>query len=190
VTLTPDYILAVYHQGYFPMASGRHGAIGFHYFEPRAIIPLDDRFTIRPSLRRVIEQQTFTTTIDTAFETVIRSCARYGELPDDEIWISEDMIGLYCELHEQGIAHSVETWLEGELVGGLYGLSLGKVFCGESMFSKRSYASQVALVRLVDWLRENNVVLLDAQMDSEHLKQFGAYTISQVEYLQLLSELL
>lgn len=190
MTITPEYILAAYHQGYFPMASGRAGAIGFYYFEPRAIIPLDDRFSVRPSLRKIIEKNIFTTSIDTAFEEVIRSCARYDELPDTEIWISEEMIGLYCELHRQGIAHSVETWFEGTLVGGLYGLSLGKVFCGESMFSKRSFASQVALVKLVTWLQENGVVLLDAQMESDHLKQFGAYTISQAEYLELLSELL
>ena len=185
--VTPELILSAYHQGYFPMASGRRGDIEFYYFEPRAIIPLDERFTVRPSLRKIIESGRFETTIDTSFEEVIRSCARYEELPDKEIWISEEMIVLYCELHRRGIAHSVETWRDQELVGGLYGLALGNVFCGESMFSKQSYASQIALVKLVEWLRENKFRVLDAQMESEHLKQFGAYAISQAEYLELLS---
>ena len=98
------------------------------------------------------------------------------------------MIEIYCELHRRGIAHSVEAWFDEKLQGGLYGLTLGSAFCGESMFSNAPFASQVALVALVDHLRENNFTLLDSQMESEHLQQFGMYSVSQEEYLVMLRE--
>lgn len=170
------------------MASGKKGEIGFYFYEPRGIIPLDDRFIIRKSLRVAVEQSTTEIRIDTAFDEVINQCARYDELPDDEIWISEEMKLLYSELHRMGIAHSVEVWNEGALVGGLYGLTLGAAFCGESMFSKESNASQIALIALVEHLRKTGFTLLDSQMESEHLKQFGLYTVSQTEYLGMLSD--
>lgn len=186
--VTIALILAAYRQGYFPMASGKKGEIGFYFYEPRGIIPLDDRFIIRKSLRVAVEQSTTEIRIDTAFDEVINQCARYDELPDDEIWISEEMKLLYSELHRMGIAHSVEVWNEGALVGGLYGLTLGAAFCGESMFSKESNASQIALIALVEHLRKTGFTLLDSQMESEHLKQFGLYTVSQTEYLGMLSD--
>ncbi len=186
--VTIALILAAYRQGYFPMASGKKGEIGFYFYEPRGIIPLDDRFIIRKSLRVAVEQSTTEIRIDTAFDEVINQCARYDELPDDEIWISEEMKLLYSELHRMGIAHSVEVWNEGALVGGLYGLTFGAAFCGESMFSKESNASQIALIALVEHLRKTGFTLLDSQMESEHLKQFGLYTVSQTEYLGMLSD--
>ncbi len=186
--VTIALILAAYRQGYFPMASGKKGEIGFYFYEPRGIIPLDDRFIIRKSLRVAVEQSTTEIRIDTAFDEVINQCARYDELPDDEIWISEEMKLLYSELHRMGIAHSVEIWNEGALVGGLYGLTFGAAFCGESMFSKESNASQIALIALVEHLRKTGFTLLDSQMESEHLKQFGLYTVSQTEYLGMLSD--
>jgi leucyl/phenylalanyl-tRNA--protein transferase len=168
------------------MAKGRHGSIGYYYFEPRGIMPLDDRFTVRRSLRKIVEEKRFETTFDKAFEDVMRACARYDESPDDEIWISEEMIALYTELHHRGIAHSVESWKDDHLVGGLYGLQIGSVFCGESMFSREEFASQVALIGLVEHLRSKRFTLLDAQMESDHLRQFGLYTVTQDEYLRLL----
>ncbi len=172
------------------MASGRYGPIDFYYYEPRGIIPLDERFVVRKSLAKKIAETSYSIRFDTAFEAVMRSCARFDELPESEIWISEEMIGLYVELFEKGIAHSVEVFEGEELVGGLYGLALGAAFCGESMFSKRPYASQIALVTLVERLRTSGFILLDAQMESEHLKQFGLYTLTQDEYLLLLDKAL
>ena len=170
------------------MARGKHGRIEFLYCDPRAIIPLDERFTTRRSLRQIINKKTFDIRFDTAFKEVIRACARHDELPDHEIWLSEEMIDVYCELHKRGIAHSVEVWQDDRLEGGLYGLVLGSAFCGESMFSRKPFASQVALAALVEHLREKKFTLLDAQMDSEHLHQFGLYTVSQSEYLVMLKE--
>lgn len=188
--ITPELIVAAYRSGYFPMAEGRHGEIRFQYYEPRGILPLDDRFQVRKSLAKFFESGRIRFTYDLAFEAVIRGCARHDELPDEQIWISEEMIGLYVQLHRLGIAHSVEAFDGDTLVGGLYGLAIGAAFCGESMFSRTRYASQVALVGLVERLRAGGFVLLDAQMESEHLKQFGLYTVTQVEYLRLLSRAL
>ena len=216
-TLTPELILDAYRQGFFPMAHGKNGAIQFFYYEPRGILPLDERFTVRRSLRQVINKKTFEIKFDTAFEEVIRNCARHGELSDEEIWLSEEMIEIYIELHKMGIAHSVEAWEQvdsrlsivdrqdnpsptidhrlpaidtqpSSLQGGLYGLALGSAFCGESMFSYAPFASQAALVALVDHLREKNFTLLDSQMESEHLQQFGMYSVTQKEYMVMLKD--
>jgi leucyl/phenylalanyl-tRNA---protein transferase len=183
-------ILAAYKSGLFPMAEGKNGEIGFFHFEPRGIIPLDEHFTIRRSLSQALKKEPFQIRIDTAFREVMTGCARHSELPDEDIWISNEMIDLYTELHYLGIAHSVESWRNGELVGGLYGLALGSAFCGESMFSKTTNASQAALIRLVAHLRERGFTLLDAQMPTEHLEQFGLYSVSQSEYLEMLSDAL
>ncbi|MDP4219738.1 MAG: leucyl/phenylalanyl-tRNA--protein transferase [Bacteroidota bacterium] len=187
-SLTPELVLDAYRQGYFPMASGKHGPIQFYYYEPRGIIPLDERFTVRRSLKQIIKKKTFEIRFDTAFEEVIRSCARHNELTDEGIWLSEEMIEIYCELHRRGIAHSVEAWQNGVVQGGLYGLILGSAFCGESMFSRAPFASQVALVALVERLRSHGFTLLDSQMESEHLRQFGLYAVSQEQYMAILKE--
>lgn len=183
-------ILAAYKSGLFPMAEGKDGAIGFFHYEPRGIIPLDEHFTVRRSLSQALKKEPFEIRIDTAFIEVIRACARHDELPDDDIWISEEMIELYTELHYDGIAHSIESWRDGELVGGLYGLSLGSAFCGESMFSRAANASQAALIALVGHLRKQGFTLLDAQMPTEHLEQFGLYPVSQGQYLGMLADAL
>jgi len=172
------------------MAEGRHGHIGFYYYEPRGILPLDERFKVRKSLRQAIRKAAFEIRFDTAFEDVIRNCARHAVLPDAEVWISEEMIPIYLELHRLGIAHSVETWKDSKLVGGLYGLGFGSAFCGESMFSHTHNASQAALIALVDHLRKRDYTLLDAQMVTEHLQQFGMISISQKDYLQQFHEAL
>ena len=183
-------ILAAYKSGLFPMAEGKDGAIGFFHYEPRGIIPLDEHFTIRRSLLQALKKEPFEIRIDTAFIEIIRACARHDELSDDDIWISEEMIELYTELHHDGIAHSIESWRDGELVGGLYGLSLGSAFCGESMFSRAANASQAALIALVGHLRKQGFTLLDAQMPTEHLEQFGLYSVSQGQYLGMLADAL
>ncbi len=188
--LNTEMILAAYTSGLFPMAEGKNGTIGFFHYEPRGIIPLDEHFTIRRSLSQVLKKESFDIRIDTAFTEVIRACARHNELPDEDIWISEEMIELYTQLHHDGIAHSVESWRNGELVGGLYGLSLGSAFCGESMFSRVPNASQAALIALAEHLRKQGFTLLDAQMPTEHLEQFGLFTVSQGQYLGMLADAL
>jgi leucyl/phenylalanyl-tRNA---protein transferase len=189
---TIEDVLAAYKLGYFPMAAGPNGAIEFYYFEPRGIIPLDERFTVRKSLRQIINRGEHIIKFDAKFEHVIRNCARH-EKPRHEVWLSNDMIEIYLELHRMGIAHSVEVWSAGNesrLIGGLYGLAMGSAFLGESMFSLAPNASQIALVALVEHLRSRNFTLLDAQMSSDHLKQFGMIEMPQREYLVLLNDAL
>ena len=186
--ITPDVILSAYRQGCFPMANER-GQIGFYFYEPRGIIPLDERFTIRRSLRNAMKKQDYRIAFDTSPSEVLRACSRIGEVPEDELWLSDEMINLYMRLFEMGYVHTVEVWKdnpdgESELVGGLYGLSFGAAFCGESMFSRAPFASQIALVHLVERLCQRGFRLLDAQMPSDHLKQFGLIECGQKEYME------
>jgi leucyl/phenylalanyl-tRNA--protein transferase len=127
---------------------------------------------------------------DTAPDEVLRACSRIGEVPECELWLSDEMMDLYMRLFEMGCMHTVEVWKDKQdeastLAGGLYGLTFGAVFCGESMFSRAPFASQIALVHLVERLRNRGFQLLDAQMPSDHLKQFGLIECTQNEYLDL-----
>lgn len=180
--ITPELVLSAYEQGLFPMAN-EHGEIGFYMYEPRGIVPLDESFTIRRSLRQKLKKKEYRVTFDTAPLEVLRACSRAGLVAPVKMWLSEELIQHYFRLFEIGRMHSVEVWKESTLVGGLYGLSFGAVFCGESMFSHENYASQIALVHLVDRLRTNGFQILDAQMPSDHLRQFGLYEMSQKDYL-------
>lgn len=174
------FLLNAYCSGVFPMADGSGGAI--HWFSPevRGIIPLDG-FKISRSLRRTIKKNIFDVRIDSDFESTIRSCA--GR---EDVWISETIIQSYLELHRRGFAHSVECWHDGILSGGLYGVSIGGAFFGESMFSKKTDASKTALAALVDRLRSKGFVLLDTQYNNSHLATMGCIEISKQEYLQRL----
>jgi leucyl/phenylalanyl-tRNA---protein transferase len=155
--------------------------------DPRAIIPLD-RFHVPRRLARVLRQQMFRVEIDRAFKRVIRACADAERDTDDPgTWISEEIVESYCMLHEHGLAHSVETWRDDLLVGGLYGVALAGAFFGESMFHHESNASKVALASLVERLRSRGYVLLDTQWITPHLAQFGAVEIPRRAYLQRLA---
>ena len=185
LALTPDLLLCAYASGLFPMANDRHDPT-IHWIEPRrrGILPLE-RFHQPRSLRKLIRRQRFEVRIDRAFAEVIESCAEpRPERP--RTWLNDDLIALYCALHRQGYAHSIESWCGGRLVGGLYGVSLGAAFFGESMFSHQRDASKVALVALVERLRTGGYLLLDAQFVTDHLRQFGAVEISRESYHQLL----
>lgn len=161
------------------MAVNQRGDIGWFSPDPRALIPLDEQFHIAHGLRRVLRKKKFEITFDTAFEAVIRACsATHGAT-----WISEEIIQSYCELHRRGAAHSVETRLDGKLAGGLYGVSIGGAFFGESMFHYLSDASKVALVALVQHLRSRGFALLDTQWKTEHLSQFGVFLLAKADYL-------
>ena len=181
-------VIAGYQQGYFPMAMGRFGHINWFMAEPRTIIPLDERFHICRSLRKTIKKSEYQLRLNTDFASVIRACARHGEVDNDEVWLSDEMISIYVELHRRGFAHSVEVWDGESLMGGLYGVSLRAAFFGESMFSRASSVSQIALVALVERLRERGYILLDAQMRTQHIASFGAIDLMHNEYLGLLAE--
>src|SRR5689334_9362834 len=181
--ITPEMVIAGYQQGYFPMARGRFGHIDWFMAEPRTIIPLDDRFHVRRSLQKTIKKSQFQVKFNTDFSAVIRACARHDEVDNEEVWLSDEMIGIYLELHHRGFAHSVEIWDAERLVGGLYGVSLRAAFFGESMFSRAPSASQIALVALVEQLRKQKYLLLDAQMRTPHIGFFGALDLMHNEYL-------
>lgn len=180
-TIDPELLLRAYALGWFPMGTGRHGRIEWFSPDPRGILPLDG-FRVPSRLARVVRQGRFDVRIDTAFEAVMRACAAR-----DETWITEDILASYVALHRLGFGHSVETWQDGVLVGGLYGVSIGGAFFGESMFHTVTDASKVALVALVERLHARGYVLLDTQWVTPHLAQFGGVEIHRAEYLERLS---
>ncbi len=180
-TLDPELLLRAYALGWFPMGTGRRSRIEWFSPDPRGILPLDDFHT--PSrLKRVVRAGKLATRINTSFEAVMRACAER-----DETWITEDIVGSYVALHRLGFAHSVETWQDEALVGGLYGVALGGAFFGESMFHSVTDASRVALVALVERLKARGFTLLDTQWVTPHLAQFGGVEIPRAEYLERLA---
>lgn len=182
-SLTPENVLYAYCRGAFPMADGRHGHVQWYSADPRAVIPMvDDGLYVPRSLRKLMRRQPFEVTFDQAFEQVIHACAE-PRPNNDQTWINDEIITVYTQLHDQGFGHSCECWQQGELVGGVYGLGIGRAFFAESMFSRVSNASKVALVRLVRRLREVGVVLFDVQFTNPHLEQFGVVEISAADYM-------
>jgi leucyl/phenylalanyl-tRNA--protein transferase len=184
--LTTGQLLAAYASGFFPMAVNARGDIRWFSPDPRALIPLDDRFHIPRGLRRVLKKNPFAVTVDKDFEGVIQSCAT----SHGKTWISKGILRGYCQLHREGWAHSVETWLDGTLAGGLYGVQIRGAFFGESMFHRATDASKVALVALVERLRVRGFTLLDTQWTTPHLRQFGTLEIPRSDYLNLLDKAL
>jgi leucyl/phenylalanyl-tRNA--protein transferase len=186
IRLTPEILLAAYTAGVFPMAESADDPELF-WVDPhhRGILPLDG-FHIPRRLRRVIRQKPFTVTCDTAFEAVIRACAEATEKRPNT-WINDEIVRLYAALFARRAAHSVECWREGALVGGLYGVSIGAAFFGESMFSRKTDASKVALAHLVARLRAGGYRLLDTQFLTPHLARFGGIEITRLHYHRLLA---
>ena len=180
--IDPDLLLRAYAIGVFPMSDGRDAA-DVYWVEPRrrAILPLDG-FHLSRSLRRTLRSGRFTITRDRAFAEVIRRCSKRPET-----WINTSIEESYLDLHARGSAHSIETWKDGKLVGGLYGVRLATAFFGESMFSDATDASKVALAWLVARLKVGGFGLLDCQFMTDHLKSLGAVEISQKRYLELLA---
>jgi leucyl/phenylalanyl-tRNA--protein transferase len=180
--LNADLILKAYAYGVFPMAKSREDRTVF-WVQPklRGVLPLDG-FHIPRSLKKTIRRGRFQVTIDTAFDGVLDGCAETTPGRPDT-WINEQIVRLFTELHHAGVAHSVEVWHDGKLVGGLYGLAMGSAFFGESMFSRETDASKVALVHLVAMLTRGGFSLLDTQFITDHLARFGTIEISQKEYL-------
>jgi leucyl/phenylalanyl-tRNA---protein transferase len=189
IRLTPDLLLAAYAAGVFPMAESADDPELF-WVDPhrRGILPLD-AFHVPRRLRRVLRQGCFEIHCDTAFEDVIRGCAEATEKRPNT-WINDEIVRLYVSLAARGAAHSVESWQNGMLVGGLYGVSLGAAFFGESMFSRVTDASKVALVHLVARLRLGGYLLLDTQFLTPHLARFGGIEIPRANYRRLLADAL
>lgn len=187
--LSPELLLRAYASGVFPMAES-HDDPTVYWVEPqeRGILPLH-QFHVPRSLKKVVRKGVFDVHCDRAFEQVLKLCAERSE-GRDQTWINKTIYDAVIELHKMGFAHSVECWRDGKLVGGLYGISLGAAFFGESMFSRESNASKVALVHLVARLRLGGFQLLDTQFVTEHLNQFGTLEISSADYLELLDDAL
>ena len=180
--LKPDNMLRLYASGAFPMADVKTGNINWYLPEIRTIIPLDN-FNIPRSAKKVVDEHNFEIKFDTDFEGVVAGCA-----DRESTWISEELINAYRRLKKRGHIHTVETWKDGNLAGGLYGVTFRGAFFGESMFSKVSQASKAALVALLKHLKQKDFVLLDVQYMTEHLKMFGAIEISFEEYSKLLQK--
>ena len=180
--LSQERLLLAYRMGIFPWYS-ENEPIMWWSPDPRLVL-YPSELKISKSLRKTIKNRLFQVTVDQAFETVIKACAHSRTRMQEGTWIVDDMIAAYCNLHESGLAHSVETWQAGKLVGGLYGVSLGGCFFGESMFTRISNASKVAFVALVEYLKALNFNLIDCQVTTTHLLSFGAREIPRTRFLK------
>lgn len=183
--ITPELLLRAYSIGLFPMSDAADDPEIF-WVEPemRGILPLD-AFHISKSLAKAVRKTPFDIRFDTAFDAVVKKCAEEAE-DRPSTWINDTIKELYGALHKLGHAHSVEAWEGDALVGGLYGVSLGSAFFGESMFSRRTNASKICLVHLVERLKIRGFTLLDTQFTTEHLKTFGAIDVPKQDYMKLL----
>ncbi|MBY3123452.1 leucyl/phenylalanyl-tRNA--protein transferase [Rhizobium laguerreae] len=184
--ITPDILLRAYSIGLFPMAESADDPEIF-WVEPelRGVLPLD-HFHVSKSLAKAVRKKPFEIRFDYAFDQVIAACAEETS-GRPSTWINRTIRSLYSTLFDMGHAHTVEAWEGNELVGGLYGVSLGSAFFGESMFSRRTDASKICLVHLVDRLRERRFTLLDTQFTTEHLKTFGAIDVPKADYAAILA---
>ena len=191
---SPETIIKAYSLGLFPMADS-HDSLDIKFYDPdrRALIPIDNSLGrgvhIPRRLQRRVRQAPYEVTLDRDFTAVIDACAAPSDQRTDT-WINKDIRQLYIALHKLGFAHSVEAWLDGQLVGGLYGVRLRSAFFGESMFSRQTDASKIALVHLIARLRHGGFRLLDAQFTNEHLKQFGVTEMPRVDFQRRLADAL
>jgi leucyl/phenylalanyl-tRNA--protein transferase len=182
--LNPNRIIQAYKQGIFPWFESDDNLLWWSP-NPRMIL-YPEKIKISKSLKSVIKKNTFKVTFNRDFEEVIESCSNIKRLGQKGTWITSGLKESFLNLHEKGLAISVEVWKDSKIVGGLYGLDLGNVFCGESMFSKSSNASKVALVNLSSELKKNNYKFIDCQIPTEHLKSMGGEEVSREDFLKLL----
>jgi leucyl/phenylalanyl-tRNA---protein transferase len=184
--LNASRVLAAYQRGIFPWYSDGQPVLWWSP-DPRMVL-LPNNFRLHRSLRKVLRNAAYELRVDTSFEAVMRACAE-PRPEQDGTWISEDIIAAYCEIHRAGYAHSVETWVGSELVGGLYGIALGRVFFGESMFMRQTDASKIAFAHLVAQLTRWGFELIDCQQQTRHLASFGASPISRADFAERLGRL-
>jgi leucyl/phenylalanyl-tRNA--protein transferase len=186
--LRPERLLLGYTQGIFPWYA-ENLPILWHSPDPRMVMTTRD-LVVQRSLRKVIKHKPYDLTLDTAFRDVLRGCADVPRPGQTGTWLIPEMVDAYSKLFELGFAHSVEAWRDGELVGGLYGVSLGGAFFGESMFARAPDASKIAFVACVRQLDAWGIHLVDCQVHTEHLARFGAYEVPRTDYLTMLSRAL
>jgi leucyl/phenylalanyl-tRNA---protein transferase len=184
--LSPQRLVAAYAHGVFPWFSDDDTYILWWSPDPRAHLPLDN-YSIKRSLRKTIKKSPFQLSINHDFEQVIDRCSAITDMRT-ETWITYDMREAYIQLHQQGHAHSIEVWSEDELIGGLYGINIGRCFFGESMFTRRTDASKMAFYFLAGLLKQNNALLLDCQMPNPHLDSLGVLPIKREDYQALLAQ--
>jgi leucyl/phenylalanyl-tRNA---protein transferase len=180
--LSPERLILAYRNGIFPWYSPGEPILWWSP-DPRLVL-YPDELRISRSLRKIIKRKVFHITFDEAFDDVIRACAEAKRSYGEGTWITDEMKAAYCELHRRGYAHSVEAWQDDTLVGGLYGIALGRAFFGESMFSRVSNASKVAFVTLVENLRQLKFELIDCQVKTDHLIRFGAREVPRKVFLE------
>jgi len=184
--LSQKRLLLAYHTGIFPWFSDDEPILWWSP-DPRLVL-YPEEIRVSKTLKKIIKKNMFHVTMDSAFVKVINQCAKIRLQNNQGTWIIKEMIDAYCNLHESGFAHSVEAWYQGELAGGLYGVSLGKCFFGESMFTRVNNASNVALVKLVEYLNALSFDMIDCQLTTEHLLRFGAKEIPRISFLKQLKE--
>jgi len=182
--LSPERLKLAYQKGIFPWFNEGEPILWWAP-DPRMVLFLDE-LVISKSMRNILNRKQFTVTFNTNFKEVISNCQKIQRIGQDGTWISDDIVESYCELNRQGIAKSVEVWQDDVLVGGLYGVDLGHIFCGESMFSKVSNASKVAFISLVKHLEKENYKLLDCQVYNPHLDSLGCREIDREEFMSIL----
>ncbi|KOP37622.1 leucyl/phenylalanyl-tRNA--protein transferase [Flavobacterium sp. WLB] len=182
--LSPERLKLAYNNGIFPWFNEGESILWWAP-DPRMVLFLDE-LIVSKSMRNILNRNIFTVTFNTRFKEVILNCQKILRDGQDGTWISDEMIESYCELNKQGIAKSVEVWQDEVLVGGLYGIDLGHVFCGESMFSKVSNASKVGFIYLVNHLKKENYKLLDCQVYNPHLDSLGCREIDRDEFMSIL----
>lgn len=184
--LSPQRLLLAYKSGIFPWFEDGE-PITWWSPNPRMVLFLDE-LVVTKSMRNILNRDTFTVTFNQNFREVISNCQQIKRDGQNGTWITNDMIEAYCKLHELGIAKSVEVWQDGQIVGGLYGIDLGHIFCGESMFSKVSNASKVAFITLVRHLKQENYKFLDCQVYNEHLESLGCREIPREDFISILKD--
>ncbi len=182
--LSPERLILAYKSGIFPWFDDNEPILWWS--PPRRMVVFPKVYKTSKSIRNIINRNIFKVTFNTRFKEVIKSCQQIKRQGQYGTWLTDDMVDAYLKLHEMGLAKSIEVWQDDELVGGLYGVDLGKVFCGESMFSKVSNASKIGFVWLVNHLKENNYLLLDCQVHNDHLEKLGAFEIERDVFLKIL----
>ena len=183
--LSTERLLLAYRSGIFPWFEADEPILWWSPADRMVVNPHD--YKVKKSLRNIINRDIFKVTFNQNFKEVITNCQQIKRVGQNGTWITQDMINAYYELHIKGFAQSVEVWQNDELVGGLYGVDLGTVFCGESMFSKVPNASKVAFVNLIEYLKENKYRLLDCQVHNDHLEKLGAFEISRENFMKILT---
>lgn len=182
--LSPERLILAYKSGIFPWFDDNEPILWWS--PPRRMVVFPKVYKTSKSIRNIINRNIFKVTFNTCFKEVIKNCQQIKRQGQYGTWLTDDMVDAYLKLHEMGLAKSIEVWQDDELVGGLYGVDLGKVFCGESMFSKVSNASKIGFVWLINHLKENNYLLLDCQVHNDHLEKLGAFEIERDVFLKIL----